>query len=191
MRRCRKGWGWWCWAVLAVGLTGCGLRSDTAGSPGRGPANARSLKAFEDMTGTYKVVPSPDGKGTEALVSFDNPKRVTDAGLAILRDVGPIQNLYLAGSPITDAGLAHLKGIGPLRTLYLGQTLITDKGLASLGGQSQLQILYLNDTKVTDAGLVHLEGLKALKRLNVEHTKVTAKGAAALKKVLPGVKIER
>ncbi len=95
-------------------------------------------------------------------------------------------SLNLRGQDVTDAQLALLKDLTNLTRLHLENTKVTDKGLEQLKGLTNLEYLNLyGDAGVTDAGLAHLEGLKKLKNLYVWQTKVTEAGAAKLKKALP------
>lgn len=54
--------------------------------------------------------------------------RVTDAGLAHIKDLVNLQDLKITGAGITDAGLEHLAGLESLRTLYLAGTKVTEEG---------------------------------------------------------------
>jgi hypothetical protein len=143
--------------------------------------------------------------------------RVTDAGLEYLGGLTNLQGLFLIGTAITDAGLRHLAPLRALESLHLSQTRITDAGIAELelnrsvrlqrlalhdtgvtdaslalfADLAELQTLDLRGTQASDAGLVHLRGLKNLTLLDVARTQVTAAGAAALKRSLPGVSVQR
>jgi hypothetical protein len=71
----------------------------------------------------------------------------------------------LDGTHVTDAGLAHLKGLANLSELYLGGTQVTDAGLVQLNGLNRLTRLDLHNTQVTDAGAIELEA--RLRRLRI------------------------
>src|SRR5215472_11988631 len=64
-----------------------------------------------------------------------------------------LATLQFRSPKITDAGLAHLKDLPQLRRLSLENAAITDAGLAHLRALTQLQELHLQGTKVTDAGV--------------------------------------
>jgi hypothetical protein len=64
-----------------------------------------------------------------------------------------LTTLQLKSTRITDAGLAHLKNLPHLRSLTVENAPITDAGLAHLKALTRLEALTLAGTKVTDAGL--------------------------------------
>ena len=114
---------------------------------------------------------------------------VTDATLALLKDMASLVDLNLATTRVTDAGLENLKGLTNLMRLHLELTGITDAGLAHLKPLNHLVYLNLYNTKVSDAGIEHLKGLKHLRNLYVWQTKVTDSGVAKLKEALPTVDV--
>lgn len=77
--------------------------------------------------------------------------KVTDAGLANLKDLKHLTRLHLEKTDIGDAGLAHLEGLANLEYLNLYGTKVTDKGLASIAKLPNLKKVYLWQTQVTDA----------------------------------------
>jgi hypothetical protein len=113
--------------------------------------------------------------------------KFSDDYLAPLKDLkANLVGLNLRGQDVTDAQLAILKELTGLTRLHLENTKVTDKGLEQIKGLTNLEYLNLyGDAGVTDAGLVNLEGMKKLKNLYVWQTKVTEPGAAKLKKALP------
>jgi hypothetical protein len=117
--------------------------------------------------------------------------RMTDAGLASVKELTALEELYCGHQAITDVGVEHLKDMPNLRSLALGETSVTDAGLVHVARLTKLEFLVLDGTAVTDAGMVHLKGLTALKRLRLADTAVTATGEAVLKKAIPGLMIER
>ena len=70
-----------------------------------------------------------------------NQTRITDNGLAHLKDMSQIQNLLLRDTQITDVGMTHLKSLTNLKLIALGGTQITDDGLLCLRGASGLETL--------------------------------------------------
>src|SRR5262249_16382505 len=82
---------------------------------------------------------------------FTGP-RITDAGLAHLKDLTDLESLDLMGQDITDAGLEHVKGMKNLRELNLSGPGITDAGLEHLKGLDRLERLHLYGTQTTPAG---------------------------------------
>ncbi len=114
---------------------------------------------------------------------------ITDAGLAEL-SLGNLNRLQINGTKITDAGLALLKDSKNLSVLWADKTDITDKGLEHLKPLTKLGWLKLERTKVTDAGLVHLEGLTQLFALELAGTKVTKPAAEKFQAKVPKCRIE-
>jgi serine/threonine protein kinase len=107
--------------------------------------------------------------------------KVTDAGVAHLRNLRSLKNLWLNGTSVTDASLEHLAGFPTLEALRLRGTRVTDAGLEHLKGLSKLKLLGLASTRVTDAGLEHLRGLAHLESLWLEHTPTADTGLVYLR----------
>jgi len=99
--------------------------------------------------------------------------------------------LNLAKTKISDAGLAKLKNLKNLNRLHLEQTAVGDAGVARLSGADNLEYLNLYGTKVSDAGLKHLQGLKNLKKVFAWQTQVTQAGAESLRKAKEGLYVNR
>ena len=116
----------------------------------------------------------------EKLILGRNPG-VTDDGMASLRALVNLKELYLGGSPIGDAGLAQLKSLSSLLALGLDGTFVSDAGLVHLEGMSGLRVISLSRTGISDAGLVHLKSLTALAKLQLDDTRITGAGLVHLK----------
>jgi hypothetical protein len=95
-----------------------------------------------------------------------------------------LKMLDLRCTKITDAGLAHLKEMKKLQLLNLFGTKITDAGLVYVKDMKGLQTLDLSCTKITDAGLAHLKELKGLRELDLRSTRITQPKIEELRKVL-------
>ncbi|MBN2476275.1 MAG: hypothetical protein JXB62_16805 [Pirellulales bacterium] len=106
--------------------------------------------------------------------------RVTDAGVACLKDLTELECLRLRDVAITDDGLAYLENMHRLSYLDLTGANITDAGLAHLARLEGLRELILEDTEISDTGLEHLKNLRSLSRVNAAGTQVTQKGCRAL-----------
>ena len=104
---------------------------------------------------------------------------LTDADLAVLKEIEQIVELDLKNAGISDAGLAHLATLSSLERLHLEKTKITDAGLAHLKGLSKLKYLNLYGTGVSDSGLDALKSFKSLENLYLWQTKVTLDAAKA------------
>jgi mono/diheme cytochrome c family protein len=98
---------------------------------------------------------------------------LTDADLAVLKEINQIVELDLKNAGITDAGLAHLSSLSSLERLHLEKTKVSDKGLMALKGLNNLKYLNLYGTGVSDAGLESLKSFKNLQNLYLWQTKVT------------------
>lgn len=118
-------------------------------------------------------------------------KQITDAEVALVKELPKVAQLNLANTAVTDSGLAPLAGLADLTMLHLEKTGVTDAGLAHVKGLAKLEYLNLYGTAVTDAGLANLSGLKGLKRVYLWQTKVTDAGVAKLKKDVAGVVVNR
>ncbi len=128
----------------------------------------QNIKAAADL---------PTEPFTLTFVNLENLK-VTDAGLAQLKDLKGLLYLNLSKTAVTDAGLKHLKGLARLRVLNLYETRVTDAGLEHLKELKALTSLVLSSKAVTDAGLAHF---KDLTFVNLGGTSVTDAGLAHLK----------
>ena len=86
-----------------------------------------------------------------------NEKQVSDDDLRIFESARLTRSLYLFKNKITDRGLAHLKNLPYLQVLDLRRNEITDDGLVHLENLQALEELYLINTKVTPAGIARLQ----------------------------------
>jgi len=93
----------------------------------------------------------------------------------------------LEGS-ISDVGLAHLKNLTRMEEIFIGGPHLTDDGLAHLAGMKELKFLRISGS-LTDKGLRHLEGLKALRLLEVRSEKSFSRRAIErLRTKLPNIR---
>jgi hypothetical protein len=115
----------------------------------------------------------------------------TDNGLRHLAKLATLKTLQLAWTNIGDAGLSHLKNLTALETLGLAHTRVTDIGLVHLERMAKLRAVNLDGTDVTDEGLIHLERLTNLEHLSLRSTNVTDEGASRIQAALPGCSIVR
>jgi Leucine-rich repeat (LRR) protein len=112
--------------------------------------------------------------------------KFSDEFLLPLKDLkASLVHLNLRGQDVSDAQLALLKDLTNLTRLHLENTKVTDKGVEQLKGLTKLEYLNLYGDAITDAGLDRLQAMKKLKNLYLWQTKVTEAGAARLKKALP------
>lgn len=124
-------------------------------------------------------------------VSLFNCSNITNDGLKHLSYHSNLTELNVyRHKGISDEGVAHLRGLTRLETLHLDGSSVTDAGLDHLLDMTRLQELDIDGTPVSNAGIVKLGALPALKRVFVQNSRTTDEGAAALKRVLPHVKVE-
>src|SRR5262249_54622327 len=83
---------------------------------------------------------------------------VLEDGLAHLRQLPRLEELYLRSRKISAAGLVYLGSLRELRSLDLSGTDITDNGLTHIGGLNRLEHLNLSHTHVTNAGVNYING---------------------------------
>jgi Leucine-rich repeat (LRR) protein len=112
---------------------------------------------------------------------YTGQSRLTDAGLAQLRELTRLRRLRLGASKIKGAGLLHLSGLRGLTNLDLENIQIADDDAKALSSLTMLEGLLIDSDELTDAGMVHLAPLKQLKCLDLRAQKVTATGLRLLK----------
>ncbi len=177
-------------AMIAGGslflLTGM-LAADDKPMPTEAEKNATA--AIKKLGGQVLELAQNDNRLDVAFHLADG--KITDAEVALVKNLPKTAQLNLRGTEVTDAGLANLKDLKGLVRLHLEKTKITDAGLEHLKGLENLEYLNLYGTPVTDAGLKHLEGLKKLRRLYLWQAPVTDAGVAALKAAVPELQIVR
>lgn len=177
----------WCVAVVVAGWVAGGLGAQDKPMPTE--AEKQAVAAIKKLGGQVLEIAQNDPRQDVAFHLAD--AKITDAEVALVKNLPRMAHLNLRGTEVTDAGLAHLKDSKALVRLHLEKTKITDAGLEHLKGLENLEYLNLYGTAVTDAGLKHLEGLKKLKRLYLWQTQATDAGVAALKQAVPDVQIVR
>jgi len=94
---------------------------------------------------------------------------VRDEDLACLVKLKNLRRLVIGGvksSTVTDAGIAHLKDLPNMRELFCGSPYLTDKSLSYLANMKTLYSLTITGN-FTDEGLGFLEELKALHHLKI------------------------
>jgi serine/threonine protein kinase len=106
------------------------------------------------------------------IIALYFDRQVTDAGLAHFKDCKTITQLHLQNTAVTDAGLAYFKDCKNITDLYLGGPQITDTGLACFKDCKALGLLCLSNTRVSNAGLAHLKGM-SLRSLWIQDTGIT------------------
>jgi hypothetical protein len=111
--------------------------------------------AFWESWGEARgVVTIPAGKDLRLIVS---PQSATDlSSLSTLR-ADDLQYLQLSGTRVSNAGLAHLRNLTGLKVLWLYDTPISDAGLVHLRGLTGLRVLNLRSTLASTAAVDALQ----------------------------------
>jgi hypothetical protein len=105
---------------------------------------------------------------------------ITDQGVLHLSKIPTFSFLRLNATRITDKGVSYLKDLPNLSFLELKTTQITDDGLEYLGRLPKLHTLYLDNTSITGSGLMHLAPLTQLRLLSLDNTRLNDRGLSEL-----------
>ena len=92
-------------------------------------------------------------------------EKISDAGIAQLKDSKHIYDLRLRCQGMTDAGMAHLRGVRQLGFLQLESDRLTDAGMPTIRSFPRLVAFKLRGDQVTGAGLPHFRGFLGLRDL--------------------------
>jgi internalin A len=108
-------------------------------------------------------------------------RKVTDAGMAHLRNLSRLKYLLLQGTEITGPAVANLEGMRDLRYLNLNQIPLGDQDARYLRSMTRLESLFINGEHITDSGMESLAGLTSLKVLSLDCPEVTTAGLQSLR----------
>jgi hypothetical protein len=116
-----------------------------------------------------------------------------DEDLVCLKTLENLKVLVIGGgitsSMVTDAGIAYLKDLPDVRELYCRSPYLTDKSLSYLSKMKSLRSLMVTG-QFTDEGLSYLEELKDLSRLDIRSAnKFTPAALRRLRRNLPNLQI--
>jgi Leucine Rich repeat len=125
------------------------------------------------------------------VLHLDDNDRVTNAGIAHLKNLDRLRHLGLRWTSIDDASLIHLKGLTRLEYLDLTGTRITDAGSPHLRILGCVEYLNLSGTGVTDSALMDIGSMTSLKEVVLPKEGVTAEGIATLKRSAPHLSVQR
>ncbi len=95
--------------------------------------------------------------------------RITDKGIAGLRNLRKLERLSVARASVTGAGLDYLTA---LRWGEFRGAGITSEGMKSFAGLVELEYLGLDGTRIDSDALKHLRGLRNLVKLGARRTKI-------------------
>ena len=130
------------------------------------------LTGLRSLTIDHAVITAAGVKNLLALGQLEYlalPESTDDAVMALLPSFAKLKGLYLNNSRLTNAGLAHLKDLPALEELSLGPGRMTDKGLTHLAACSRLEYLMLSGTNFTDFGMAYIKDIPRLKILHAGH----------------------
>ncbi len=145
------------------------------------------------------------GQGFEAWKSLPHLERLTvagmsmgDEGFAAIARLATLRELRTWHTYQTQAGHAHLARLPQLTSLMLGQRLprgglppsLSDASLPTLAGLKTLETLKLTEARLSLGGLRALKALPKLRQLQIAESEVAEADLEALRRELPGVKIE-
>ncbi|MDQ4140533.1 MAG: ribonuclease inhibitor [Bacteroidota bacterium] len=172
--------------VILSGLTkGAGVENAVAEAPEIPTAKVKLPEAsvLQKIKGMGVVVSPLTRDNSFVALNMVNAPNFSDADMPLLAKISEnIIWLDMSETKLSDKGLAHLKNFKNLTRLSLDQTSVSDAGLESIKALPKLKYLNLYGTKVTDQGLNLLASCKSLKSIYLWQTKVTPQGVAALQK---------
>ncbi len=176
--------------------------------------NLSELKALR-LSGSSGVT-TVDDDGMQYIGKLTNLKAllldflwISGEGLAQLKELSTLEELYLASTlvgdedlqqlalfpnlkklrisklaNVTGAGLAHVKQLEHLIDLDLSEnSSLFDTDLEQIAGMTSLQRLNLWRVGLTDAGVAHLAGMVEMDWLNLDNTQLSDAGLASLKEM--------
>lgn len=113
------------------------------------------------------------------IINFEGNTQLSDVHLADMLDGSPVV-LLLSNTKISDEGIAHLRNYTGVRCLALTGTNVGDTSLKFISTLDNLDSLYLGDTQVTENGLEHLAKLKKLEHLVLSGNEIGDEGIIKL-----------
>jgi hypothetical protein len=136
---------------------------------------AKAIARFKELGGAWQI--------TSLKVEGD---QVTDADMAMVKDLPQMTGVTVSAEKVTPAGIAHLRGLPNLTWVTFEGRAATDAWLAALK-PLRLHALVLDGTAITAAGLRHLREFPTLEILYLWRQPV-AGGALEHLKELPNLK---
>jgi hypothetical protein len=115
----------------------------------------------------------------------------TGSGLDGLADSGKLTNLSFAAAHLDSVGVGMIAEIKSLQTLELHASLVNEAELVPLRDLQELLSINQGYAKVTDWSASWLANLKKLRQIDLGNTLVTKNGVRRLRKLIPGVHVDR
>jgi hypothetical protein len=114
---------------------------------------------------------------------------IRDADLRRLSSFRDLRRVAIWSRQVTNAGLQRLGDLPALDTVIFHGDQIDDLGIKELSKMKRLKVLTLGGAQITDACVPDLARLTNLKYLEVRFTCITPSGRAALRRALPGCRV--
>ncbi len=111
-------------------------------------------------------------------------------GLKKIPNIGTLQILSLENNPLTTIQPNAFAGLTNLDVLFLENNQLTIIPTNAFAGLTNLDYLYLDHNQLTTISTNAFAGLTKLKYLYIGNNRLTAQAQKAIKKALPGVKID-
>jgi hypothetical protein len=116
---------------------------------------------------------------------------VTDDCLPHISRLHGLMRLDFYKSRITDTGLAPIRDLQRLVTLVIECKALTDAAIDHVQSLTKLEYLRLLSPKITDNGLVRLGNLPRLKELDICGKHITDAGVAQIRRSIPGLYVTK
>lgn len=140
-----------------------------------------------------------------SVLKFEGSRSLSNAGVAVAKDLPRLTDISLEDSQITDESLKLLAQSDTIRRIRAPRTNLSDRGVRYLADAPQLELLDLlqcsgisdaslstignlphmrnlrvSGSRITDGGLKHLAGLGNIAALGLQHTAISDAGVAHL-----------
>jgi len=115
----------------------------------------------------------------ELVLAILNDARVSDQGIAQLRNCTQLKSLSLAGTPVSGACFTQFPADSQLESLNMANTPLNDATVSNLAHLKNLKSLHVERTQITDRGLQSIRGLD-LTMIDISQTNVSDAGLGAL-----------
>jgi len=132
-----------------------------------------------------EIVAGLKGVTTPVTLELSFSRRLTPAGLTVLKDAACVKQLWL-DTPGVKAALPAIGQMTWLEELHLSDDALTDADVAPLGKLTRLRELYLHGEQLTPAACRHLGDLTGLEKLwgSVNGGPFTDADLAAMKRLV-------
>jgi hypothetical protein len=91
----------------------------------------------------------------------------------------------LSNATFTNDGLASLRALGSLEELYLGGLPVSDDGMVHVGNLESLLRLQIDDIPITNESVRYFSRLTGLRYLRLKNTNLSKDGVSSIRRALP------